>query len=83
MTFYSEDEGKDTFLRPEAMSPEHLWPLTNTVLVNRQFATIEELEDTQFARCFALQHRPDVIRSTTSFQWWPQRIRKRQGPMLR
>ena len=68
---------------PELQPAEHLWPLTNTVLVNRQFATIEELEDTQFARCFELQHRPDVIRSTTSFHWWPQRIRKRQGPMLR
>jgi hypothetical protein len=24
---------------------EQLWPLTNTALVNRQFATIEDLED--------------------------------------
>jgi len=68
---------------PELQPAEHLWPLTNTVLLNRHFATIEELEDTQFARCFELQHRPDVIRSTTSFHWWPQRIRKRQGPMLK
>ena len=68
---------------PELQPAEHLWLLTNTVLLNRHFATIEELEDTQFARCFELQHRPDVIRSTTSFHWWPQRIRKRQGPMLK
>jgi transposase len=68
---------------PELQPAEHLWPLTNTILVNRQFATIEQLEDIQFARCLELQHRPDVIRSTTSFHWWPQRIRKRQGPMLR
>jgi len=68
---------------PELQPAEHLWPLTNTVLVNRQFATIEELEDVQFARCLDLQHRPDVIRSTTAFHWWPKRIRKRQGPMLR
>jgi len=67
---------------PELQPAEHLWPLTNTVLVNRQFATIEDLEDVQFARCFELQHRPDVIRSTTAFHWWPKRIRKRQGPML-
>jgi len=72
---------------PRSCSPPSIsWalrPLTNTVLHNRQFATSEELEDTQFARCFELQHRPDVIRSTTSFHWWPQRIRKRQGPMLK
>jgi hypothetical protein len=24
---------------------EHLWPLTNAVLANRRFATIEELEE--------------------------------------
>jgi transposase len=30
---------------PELQSAEHLWPLTNMVLVNRHFATIEELED--------------------------------------
>ena len=32
------------------------------------------------ARCVALQQRPDLIRSTTLFHWWPRRIRKRQGP---
>jgi hypothetical protein len=45
---------------PELQPAEHLWPLTNTCLVNRHFATIEELEDTQFARCAALQARPDL-----------------------
>jgi transposase len=68
---------------PELQPAEHLWPLTNTVLLNRHFATIEELEDAQFARCLDLQRQPNVIRSTTAFHWWPQRIRKRQGPMLR
>lgn len=67
---------------PELQPAEHLWPLTNSVLVNRHFATIEELEDVQFARCAELQRHPDVIRSTTRFHWWPQRIKKRQGPRL-
>jgi transposase len=62
---------------PELQPAEHLWPLTNTCLVNRQFATIEELEDAQFARCAALQARPDLIRSTTCFHWWPRQIHKR------
>jgi transposase len=65
---------------PELQPAEHLWPLTNTVLANRHFATIDELEEAQATRCVALQGRPDLIRSTTLFHWWPKRIKKRQGP---
>jgi transposase len=65
---------------PELQPAEHLWPLTNTVLVNRHFASIETLEDVQVERCVALQAHPDLIRSTTLFSWWPKRIGKRQGP---
>lgn len=50
---------------PELQPAEHLWPLTNTVLANRHFASIEELEDAQAERCVALQGRPDLIRSAT------------------
>ena len=56
------------------------WRLTNTVLANRHFASIEKLEDAQAERCVALQGRPDLIRSTTLFPRWPKRIGKRQGP---
>jgi transposase len=65
---------------PELQPAEHLWPLTNAALVNQHYATIEDLEDAQFARCAALQQRTDLIRSTTLFHWWPKRIKKRQGP---
>lgn len=65
---------------PELQPAEHLWPLTNTALVNRHFATIDDLEDAQAARCVALQARPNLIRSSTLFHWWPHRIKKRQGP---
>jgi transposase len=68
---------------PELQPAEHLWPLTNTCLINRHFATIDDLEDAQFARCLALQQRPDLIRSTTRFHWWPQQIHKRLGPRRR
>jgi transposase len=61
---------------PELQPAEHLWPLTNTVLVNRHFTSIEELEDAQAAGCVALQTRRDLVRSTTQFQWWPQRLEK-------
>jgi transposase len=30
---------------PELQPAEHLWPLTNTALVNRHFASIEVLEE--------------------------------------
>jgi transposase len=68
---------------PELQPAEHLWPLTNAVLRNRHFASIEDLEDAQLAHCAALQRRPDLIRSTTLFHWWPKQIHKRQGPRLR
>jgi len=68
---------------PELQPAEHLWPLTNAALINRHFASIEELEDAQFARCAALQRRPDLIRSTTCFHWWPKQIHKRRGPRRR
>lgn len=65
---------------PELQPAEHLWPLTNTVLLNRHFADLDELEDAQARRCVALQQRRDLIRSATRFPWWPLRIKKRQGP---
>jgi transposase len=65
---------------PELQPAEHLWPLTNTALVNRHFASIDKLEDAQAACCVALQARPDLVRSATRFHSWPQRLKKRQGP---
>jgi transposase len=65
---------------PELQPAEHLWPLTNHVLLNRHFASIDNLEDAQLAHCVALQAQPDRIRSTTCFHWWPQQIHKHRGP---
>ena len=65
---------------PELQPAEHLWPLTNDVLVNRHFVSIEELEDAQLAHCAQLQTPPDRIRLTTRFHWWPQQIHKREDP---
>jgi transposase len=55
---------------PELQPAEHLWSLTNTVLVNRHFASIDEFEDAQAERCAALQARRELIRSATLFYWW-------------
>lgn len=65
---------------PALQPAEHLWPLTNAALVNQHFATIEDLEDAQFASCVALQRQRERIRSTTLFRWWPKQLHKRQGP---
>src|SRR5215472_16508267 len=46
---------------PELQPAEHLWSFTNTVLVNRHFATIEELEDAQAEHCVALQGQHDLV----------------------
>lgn len=56
---------------PELQAAENLRPLTDATLAMRHFATIEALEDAQVTRCIALQVRPDLIRSTTCFHWWP------------
>jgi hypothetical protein len=45
-------------------------------LVNRHFADLDELEETQARRCVALQRRRDLICSATRFPWWPLRIHK-------
>ena len=50
---------------PELQPAEHLCPLANTVLINQHFATIEDLEEVQLARCAALQQQPAIIRSTS------------------
>jgi transposase len=50
---------------PELQPAEHLWPLTNAVLVDLHFTSIEELEEAQLARRAALLQRPAVIRSAT------------------
>jgi transposase len=65
---------------PELQPAEHLWPLTNAPLINRHFASIEDLEEAQVQRCVALQTQPALIRSTTLFHWWPQRLHKRHVP---
>jgi transposase len=68
---------------PELQPAEHRWPLTNTALTNRHFASIEELEDAQAVRCVALQGQAARVRSTTCFTWWPRQVHRRQGPHAR
>jgi transposase len=64
---------------PELHPAEHLWPLTNALLINRHFESIEQLEEAQLACCATLQRQAERIRSTGCFHWWPQRFKKREG----
>ncbi len=56
---------------PELQPAERLWPLSNEPLVNRVFASLDELQEVQIARCRWLQAHPEIIRGRTSFHWWP------------
>ncbi|MGO8948671.1 MAG: transposase [Ktedonobacterales bacterium] len=68
---------------PELQPVEHMWLLTNTVLVNQHFATIGELEDVQAARVVELGRRRDLVRSATLFSWWLERIHRKHGQHVR
>ncbi len=57
---------------PELQPAEHLWQLSDAPLLNRCFASLDDLEAVQAERCNWLQDHPDVVRSTANFYWWPQ-----------
>jgi transposase len=57
---------------PELQPAERLWVLCDEPLVNRSYATIEDLERELGARCVELSNMPDVIRAHTLFHWWPR-----------
>lgn len=55
---------------PELQPAEHLWQLSDEPLVNRNFQTIDELEETLATRCLTLSAMPEIIRQHTLFHWW-------------
>jgi transposase len=57
---------------PERQPAERFWTLTHAAIVNRLFATLDELEEAQGQRCVSLQANPDLIRRHTLFAWWPR-----------
>ena len=56
---------------PELQPAERLWPLTNAPLLNRTFASLDDLEEIQCQRCCFVQSQPERIRARTRFHWWP------------
>ena len=57
---------------PELQPAEHLWSPIDEAVANRVFTSIEEMEAAVGARIRVLCTRPEQIRSTTLFHWWPQ-----------
>ena len=59
---------------PELQPAERLWTYSNTPLLNRRPADLEELDTLQLDRCAALQTDPALratIQSATHYHWWP------------
>ncbi len=50
---------------------EPLWPLANEGVANTPFDTRDQLAEKLDRRCAALTDRPDLIKATTDFEWWP------------
>ena len=57
---------------PELQPAERLWPLVDEPLVNKYFATIDDLDAAVAERCCFLLNAQAVIKSHTNFHWWPK-----------
>jgi hypothetical protein len=56
---------------PEFQLAEHLWSLSDQVLVNRWFAALQDLKAVLAPHLVNLTTRTEQIRSLTHFHWWP------------
>lgn len=56
---------------PELQPAERLWRLSNEAIVNRHFATLDELQTVQAERCRQVRQMPAVVKAHTHFHWWP------------
>jgi transposase len=57
---------------PELQPAETLWTLVDEPIVNKHFATIEDLESKIANQCFPLAEETDKIKNRTGFHWWPK-----------
>ena len=57
---------------PELQPAERLWEVTDEVLANVHFETIEDLVNAQEDQCATIHHtRQEDMRSRTLYHWWP------------
>jgi len=55
---------------PELQPAECLWPLTDEVIANDHFETLDEVEAVIADQCCRLADDPDRLRARTFFHWW-------------
>ena len=60
---------------PELQPAERLWPLLDEPLVNRRFATLDEVDRVVARRCLDLDADRDSVKARTRFHWWPEPCR--------
>lgn len=61
-----------------ALAPaERLWRLVDEPVVNRSFASLDELEAVLVPRCQQLTQQRPQIKSLTRYHWWPRERRHR------
>ena len=49
-----------------------LWALVDEPIVNKHFASIEDLENKIANQCVALAGQPEKLKTRTGFHWWPK-----------
>lgn len=62
---------------PELAPAERLWRLVDAPVVNRSFASLDELEAVLVPRCQALSRQRQPIKRLTRYHWWPRERRAR------
>lgn len=56
---------------PELQPAERLWALADEPLVNKSFATLDDLETVLAQRCQILAQMQSQIQALTTYHWWP------------
>ena len=57
---------------PELQPAERLWPLVDEPVVNKHFATLDDLDAVVAERCRRLDAA--TIQPHTNFHWWPRPV---------
>ncbi len=56
---------------PELQPAERLWTLTDEPIANKAFDSLDELAEVLEKRCRLLSSKPQRIKASTKFSWWP------------
>ena len=57
---------------PELQPAEHLWQLSDELIINRNPKNLDDLEQRLFTQCERLMLDPDRVKAHTLFHWWPR-----------